>query len=151
MSIAITLHLLSAVLWVGGMFFAYMVLRPVAANLLEPPLRLPLWTQCFKAFFPWVWLFALTLPVTGYWMIFKVFGGMSSVGLYVHIMHGLGWVMILIFAHLFFAPYKRLKTAVAASDWPVAGAQLNTIRKMIGINLLIGLTTIIVGVFGKYI
>ena len=37
MAIAIPLHLLAAVIWVGGMFFAYMALRPVAASLLEPP------------------------------------------------------------------------------------------------------------------
>ena len=45
MAIAIALHLLAAVIWVGGMFFAYMALRPAAASLLEPPLRLPLWSQ----------------------------------------------------------------------------------------------------------
>lgn len=39
MPLAITLHVLSAVVWVGGMFFAWMALRPVAASLLEPPPR----------------------------------------------------------------------------------------------------------------
>ena len=55
MPIAITLHLLAAVVWVGGMFFAYVALRPVAASLLPPPLRLPLWSQTVARFFPWVW------------------------------------------------------------------------------------------------
>jgi len=40
LAIAITLHTLSAVIWVGGMFFAHFALRPAANHLLEPPLRL---------------------------------------------------------------------------------------------------------------
>jgi uncharacterized membrane protein len=90
----IALHLLAAVVWVGGMFFAYMALRPVAATLLEPPQRLPLWTQTFMRFFPWVWLSILLLTATGYVMVLGVFGGMGAVGLHVHLMQGLGWIMI---------------------------------------------------------
>ena len=52
MSVTITLHLLSAVIWVGGMFFAYMVLRPAAATLLEPPQRLPLRRSPRRSSFP---------------------------------------------------------------------------------------------------
>lgn len=32
MSLALALHVLAVVVWVGGMFFAYMTLRPVAAE-----------------------------------------------------------------------------------------------------------------------
>src|SRR3990167_5321602 len=73
MPVAITLHILSAVVWVGGMFFAWMALRPVAASLLEQPLRLPLWSKTFARFFPWVWTAVILLPASGYWMIFEVF------------------------------------------------------------------------------
>jgi len=44
MVVAIPLHFLATVIWVGGMFFAYMALRSVAASLLEPAQRLPLST-----------------------------------------------------------------------------------------------------------
>lgn len=151
MSIAITLHILAAAIWVGGMFFAYIVLRPVAAQQLEPPQRLPLWAQVFSKFFPWVWLFVILLPVTGYWMIFSVFGGMNSVGLHVHLMQGLGWIMILLFMHLNFAPFKRLKKAVNESDWPTAGKQLNQIRVLVGANLAIGLAVIAIAAGGRYL
>ncbi len=150
MAIAVTLHILAAALWVGGMFFAYMVLRPVAAQQLEPPQRLPLWASSFSRFFPWVWLFVILLPVSGYWMIFEVFGGMGSVGLHIHLMQGLGWLMILMYLHVFFAPFKRLKQAVAASDWPAAGKQLNQIRVIIGTNTLLGLVVIAIGAGGRY-
>jgi uncharacterized membrane protein len=148
-SIAITLHVLSAALWVGGMFFAHQVLRPVAAGQLEPPARLTLWVGVFSRFFPWVWLFVLLLPLTGYWLIFKLFGGMGAVGLYVHLMQGLGWLMILIFVHLFFAPFRRLKEAVVTGQWPEAGKQLSQIRHIVGVNLVLGLLVIAVAAGGR--
>lgn len=151
MFIAITLHLLAVVIWVGGMFFAYMALRPVAAALLEPPLRLPLWTQTFARFFPWVWAAVILLPVTGYWMILNVFGGFSTLALYIHIMQGVGIVMILIFLHVYFAPYKRMRKAVIANDFAAAGKQLATIRKLIGLNLFLGLALIVVTSSGRYL
>ena len=151
MFIAITLHLLAVVIWVGGMFFAWMALRPVAASLLEPALRMPLWSQVFTRFFPWVWVAVILLPATGYWMVLNVFGGFQALALYIHIMQGVGIVMIMIFLHIFFAPYRRLKQAVAGGDFAAAGKQLATIRKLIGLNLILGLSLVIVASAGRYL
>lgn len=151
MSLLIPLHLLAAVVWVGGMFFAYMALRPVAATLLDPPQRLPLWTQTFLRFFPWVWLAVVLLPATGYAMVFGVLGGMANAGLHVHIMQGLGWLMILLYLHMFFAPFQRLKRAVAIGDWPAGGQQLAQIRRVVGINLILGLIVAAVASSGRYL
>lgn len=150
MPILISLHLLAAVVWIGGMFFAYVALRPVAASLLDPPLRLPLWAQTFARFFPWVWISVIALPVTGYWMVFAFFGGMANVGLHIHIMQGLGWLMIALYLHIYFAPFKRLKQHVATQDWPAAGQQLAMIRKIIGFNLALGLILVVVAAAGRY-
>ena len=148
-TLSLVLHLLSAVIWVGGMFFAYMFLRPVAAMQLEPPVRLQLWVGVFKKFFPFVWLALLFLPLTGYMMIFEIWGSMAATPLYIHIMNGLGIVMILIYLHVYFAPFKRLKEAVIKQDWPEGGRNLNIIRKMVGINTMIGLLVIIVASAGR--
>src|SRR3990172_6897504 len=121
MPFAITLHVLSGVIWVGGMFFAWMALRPVAASLLEPPLRLPLWSKTFARFFPWVWAAVILLPASGYWMIFETFEGMQNVGLHVHAMQIIGIVMIGIYLHVFFAPYRRMNRAISGGDFPAAG------------------------------
>ena len=147
----IALHLLAAVVWVGGMFFAHRALRPVAATLLEPPQRLPLWTQTFRRFFPWVWLAVVLLPTTGYMMVFRVFGGFSSVGLHIHLMQGLGWVMMLLFMHMYFAPFKRMQRAVAAGDWPTAANQLAQIRRIVGTNLILGLSVVAIASAGRYL
>jgi uncharacterized membrane protein len=104
----------------------------------------------FSNFFPWVWVCVTVVLLTGLWMIFAVFGGMGKVGLYVHAMLGLGILMMLIFAHVYFAPFKRLKRAVAAKDWPAGGKALSQIRVLVGINTTIGMVTIAVGAGGRY-
>jgi uncharacterized membrane protein len=151
MGFALLLHVLSAVIWVGGMFFAYMVLRPVAASQLEPPQRLPLWASCFQGFFLWVWAAVILLPLTGYWFIFNVYHGMAGAPLYVHAMNGTGMVMIGLYLWLYFGPYRALRSAVAQQDWKTGGARLATIRRIVGSNLLLGLLTITLAVSGRFL
>ena len=119
MGIAVSLHLLASVIWVGGLFFAFMFLRPAAATMLTPEQRLPLWANVFSRFFPWVWASIVTIIITGVVMIVKLggFGGVDSVGVHVHIMLLLGILMMLLFMHVFFNPYRKLKWAVAELDW----------------------------------
>ncbi|PMR77642.1 CopD family protein [Billgrantia endophytica] len=150
MSIAITLHMLAAVIWVGGMFFAWMVLRPVATGLLEPPQRLTLWTGVFQRFFPWVWLSVIVLLATGLWMLFAVFG-MAGARWHIHLMLLTGLIMMAIFGHIWFAPYRRLKAAVEGHAWHEGGNQLAQIRRFIGINLMIGLLTVAVASGGRFL
>ena len=151
MPIALTLHLLSAVIWVGGMFFAYMALRPVASELLEAPIRLQLWRQVFAKFFLWVTIAIVLLLATGFWMIFGFYGGMANTRPYVHTMMLLGLIMMALYGHLFFAPYKRLCKAVDAEDWTLGGKQLNTIRILIAINLSLGLLVVIIAGAGRFL
>ncbi len=150
MGIALALHVLASTIWVGGMFFAYMALRPVAADLLEPPLRLRLWSRVFRRFFPWVWLSVLLLLASGFWMLFAVYRGMGGVGGHVHLMLLLGLVMSAIFAYIWFWPYTGLRAAVAAEDWPTGAARLATIRRLIATNLTLGLLVIAIAILGKY-
>ena len=147
MSLSLFLHVLSVVIWVGGMFFAYMALRPVAASVLEPPQRLTLWAGVFGKFFPWVWASVALILASGLHML-MVFGGLAAPH-YAMTMLVLGVVMMAIFAHVFFAPYGRLKRAVAAQDWKAGGAALAQIRMLIGINLSLGLLTIAVVFLGR--
>ncbi|MEE2729983.1 MAG: CopD family protein [Pseudomonadota bacterium] len=151
MVLALALHLLSAVIWVGGMFFAYVALRPVAAELLEPPLRLRLWRQVFARFFVWVSLAVVLLLCSGLWMIFGFYGGMGNTRPYVHVMLLLGIIMMLIYAHVFFAPYRRLIRAVESENWSEGGVQLGKMRKLIALNLTLGLIVVVVASAGRYI
>jgi uncharacterized membrane protein len=130
------------------MFFAYMTLRPAAAALLEPPQRLPLWQATLSRFFFWVWIAVALIVISSAWMLFAL-GGLKGAGTYVHIMLAIGVVMMLIFAHVFFAPYRRLTRAVRAKDWPGGGAALGQIRKLVGFNLILGLVTVAVALLGR--
>jgi uncharacterized membrane protein len=151
MPVSIALHLLSAVIWVGGMFFAYMALRPAAAQVLEPPPRLQLWVQVFKLFFLWVWLSIIVILITGYWMLFGVFGGFANAGFHIHLMHGGGIVMVLIYLHVFFSPYRKLRHAVIVQDYAEGASQLAVIRKLIALNLSIGLIVVLAASGGRYL
>jgi uncharacterized membrane protein len=142
------LHVLSVVVWVGGMFFAYMALRPAAAQLLDPPQRLPLWAATLQRFFAWVWLAVALILLSGLAMIF-VYGGFASVRWNVHAMFALGIVMMVIFAQVYFVPFARLRRFTAAQEWKSAGAALAQIRMLVGTNLLIGLATIAVALLGR--
>jgi len=144
MSLAFTFHLLAATIWVGGMFFAYVALRPVAGALLEPPIRLTLWRDVFKKFFFWVWLIVVILPISGYWMVFTVFKGMANVGVSIHVMQLTGWLMIGIYSYVYFVPYKSLIVNLSNNAIPEAAKNLNRIRQLIAVNLGLGILTIII-------
>jgi len=116
MTIALIIHSLLAAIWVGGMFFAYIILRPSLQEL-EPPTRLTLWHGVFKRFFPWVWMAVLGLLATGYFMIFFGFGGFAGAGVHVHIMHLTGLIMAALFIFLYYVPWSAFRQAVDNQDY----------------------------------
>ncbi len=146
-SFVVALHGLLAVIWVGGMFFAYLVLRP-AAQPLEAPQRLALWSRTFGRFFPWVWAAVIILPATGYYLVLARFGGFAGLPPSVNIMQGLGIIMMLMYLHIFFAPYKRLRRGVESGDFVKAGHALGQIRQLVAVNMVLGLITIFVALMG---
>ncbi|CDM41509.1 MULTISPECIES: CopD family protein [Pseudomonadaceae] len=133
------LHLLAAVVWVGGMFFAWMILRPAAVDILEPPARLRLWLSVFKRFFVWVWIAVAVLPLTGVGMLHMSYSGFDAAPRYVHIMMGLYLVMLALFLRIQALQLPQLRRAVESENWPAGGEALGRIRKVVGSNLLIGL------------
>ena len=143
------LHLISVVVWVGGMFFAYVCLRPVAAAQLEPPVRLALWAGVFGRFFPWVWLAVALILASGLTML--LVHGMQGAPLFMHLMLVTGLVMIAVYAYVYLDAYARLRKGVAAADWARAGAALNQIRKLVGFNLALGIVTITIAKLGVYL
>jgi len=133
------LHVLGAVIWVGGMFFALLVLRP-SLGVLEPPQRLALHMQAFRRFFLVVWHAMPIVLLTGYAMLFARFGGFAGADARIHIMHLLGLIMALVFVFIFFVPWAKLRAGDRAA--------LEAIRKLITLNLTLGLITVAVAAFG---
>jgi len=148
-TVAIITHVLAAIVWVGGMFFAHQVLRPAVPPIEAGP-RQQLWTRVLARFFNWVIAAIIVLLVSGFAIVFGVFGGFADVGHYVHLMMGLGIIMMLLFFHLYFAPWPRFRAAVARQDWTEGQRQLDQIRRIVGINLVLGLVTAAIGASGRY-
>ncbi|MGH8307429.1 MAG: CopD family protein [Gammaproteobacteria bacterium] len=148
-AIAVALHVLSAVIWVGGMFFAYLALRPALAEHTALA-RAHLWTAVFRRFFPWVWACITLLLVTGFYLIFGAFGGFKQAPPFVNLMLALGIIMMLLFAHVYFASYRRLCHGVEVNDEAASKKAMNQIRIVILINLILGLIVIFVAMTGAF-
>ncbi|CAM3321914.1 hypothetical protein BZK31_18225 [Pseudomonas floridensis] len=139
-----TLHLLAALIWVGGMFFAWMVLRPAVIAALEGPSRLKVWVQVFPRFFIWVWAAVIALPVTGIGMIQLNFTSFETAPRYVQIMMGLYVVMVALFLRIQSLQLPELRRAVETEQWAEGAAALGRIRRLVGINLIIGLAVVVI-------
>ena len=139
-NLALLLHLSAAIVWLGGMVFAHFCLRPSIA-MLEPPQRLNLMAATLTRFFAIVIPAIVALLATGGYVYTRREGLAAPIG--VHIMVGIGIAMCLIFGHLFFGPFRRMKAAVTASTWPVAAAQLGKVRMLVLTNLVLGFAAVI--------
>ncbi|AIZ31964.1 CopD family protein [Pseudomonas parafulva] len=139
-----TLHVLAALVWVGGMFFAWLILRPAAVVALEGPARLRLWLEVFRRFFGWVWLAVAVLAISGIGMLHLRFGGFDAAPRHVQVMIGGGIAMFALFMRVQALLLPELRTAVQAEDWASGAAVLGRIRRMVGINLLLGVAVVAV-------
>ena len=142
-------HVLSLIVWIGGMVFAHFFLRP-AAQTLAPEARVRLMADVLQRFFNAVSVAIVLVLGTGLWMIGNVAkhtvqsGGSFAMPLSWTIMATLGLVMMAIFGHIRFALFKRLQRAVAATDWAAGGKALASIRSLVAVNLGLGVLTVAV-------
>ena len=144
-----SLHTIGAVIWVGGMVFAWGFLRP-SLGFLNPPERLGVWSRVFPKFFMWVWISVMVIPISGYSMVYYDFGSFADAGHHVELMHIIGWVMMAIFLFVYFVPYKKFKAAIASETWPEAATHLGVIRRAVAANMVLGLVNIVIGVSGRF-
>ena len=150
MRYAIGLHLLGTLVWVGGMFFAYVVLRPSVASL-DPAVRLALWRGVLGQFFAWVWICVVVMLASGFAMAFIAFGSTGLAPGYVRLMMTLGILMAALFLYVYFAPWRDFRRALADANATRAQASLREIRWLVAINLILGLATAVIGASGPYV
>ena len=143
--LALFLHLLGVVTWVGGMAFAYLCLRPAAA-ILPPAQRLALWQGVFERFFVLVWISIALILISGFGSLaLRGFGNAPAAW---HLMMLVGLVMVAIFVSLWFGAWPRLKQAVATEHWARGAAALNVIRQRVAINVSLGVFNIATATLG---
>jgi uncharacterized membrane protein len=135
-NLLVFLHVAAAIFWMGGMAFVVLALRPALAAQLAPPQRLPLMIDVLRRFFAVVLASIAVLLATGVPLLLQAPAGEVPRGW--HVMAGLGVVMMLVFGHIWFAPWRRARRAVAAQDWPEGGKRLNQVALLVKINLGLG-------------
>lgn len=129
-------HLGAGVVWLGGMALIILALRPVVIAQMAPPERLALLSSVLSRFFVMVWISIALILISGFWMLSVTDMKLAPQGW--HAMSGLGLLMCLIFAHIWFAPFRRLKAAVLSADWPAAGKALGQIHPWVVANFVLG-------------
>jgi uncharacterized membrane protein len=150
MNVSLAIHTLAAVLWVGGMFFAHLVLRP-SADPLEPATRLALWERVLGRFYVWGWLSVVALLVSGFAMLFLGFGGFVMPARYITLMTIMGILMATIYSKVYFVHWPQFRGSVATADWIAADRVIERIRRLALINLLLGLATLLIAVSGRHV
>lgn len=139
-----TLHVLSILIWVGGMLFAHAFLRPAAATLPDET-RLKLMHDVLGRFFKVVTVVSVVALFTGYWMMGHVAknvvqaGGSFNAPLDWTVMAIVGTVMVLIYGHIRFALYGKMNKAMIANDMEQANTYLTKTRQWVFVNLVLGL------------
>lgn len=143
------LHLLGAVLWVGGMAFALVALRPTLHEVLAPPERAAVMEGVLRRFFRLVWHVMPVVIATGYALLAWGFGGFAGAGWHVHVMHLTGLLMAAIFLGIALLSFRRFRAARAAGNARAAAAALEQVRLLVTVNLALGLLTVIVAGWGR--
>jgi len=144
-----TVHVLSIIVWIGGMVFMHFFLQP-AARQLEAPVRVRLMRDILSRYFQAVLVASLLTLASGVWMLGRVArqavqsGGSFEMPLAWIVMAALGVVMVTLFMYIRFVLHKRLVRAVAAADWTAGGAALAQIRRWAAVNLGLGLVILLV-------
>ncbi|HRP74195.1 MAG TPA: CopD family protein [Rhodocyclaceae bacterium] len=139
------LHLLGVIVWVGGMAFAYLCLRPAAAAL-DPSQRLQLWVAVFARFFPLVWISIALILLSGLGTMIR-FGFGSVPGAW-HWMMATGLLMVAVFVWIWVGPWGALKSAVISEDWARGADALKRIRQRVAFNLGLGIVTVAIATLG---
>lgn len=141
-------HVLGTVIWVGGMVLLLWCVRPAADHVAEASQRTSVLAAVVQRFFVWAAIAIVLILASGLAMIFGG-GGFRNAHASVHVMFAIGLVMMAIYLHARFAPLKRLRTAVAASDWSAASVQLAQLRLLMTINCALGILTIGIATIGR--
>lgn len=145
-AILASFHVLAAVIWVGGIFFMQIIMRRVTADM-EPPVRQNTMVKVFTYFFQWVWISVAVILITGFGIIYGVYGGFGNLSFatfkHIHIMLLIGLIMTAVFFYIYFGPFKGLLKARENGDPKRAAHQIQYIRMFGTVNLILGISLIL--------
>jgi uncharacterized membrane protein len=142
------IHLLAAAMWVGGMATMTFAVRPALPLIDAPPQRVRFVAAVFARLFAAVAVSIVLLFASGLAIVMGA-GGLGRVHWSVHAMLAVALVMAAIFGLIRFGPFARLRRAIEAQQWPLGAAQIASIRRLIGINLALGVLVFALATLGR--
>lgn len=144
LKIALFLHVLSAIFWIGGMLFLVAVIAPYLKTLSDPKAKSQIFQVVGKQYRKWGWVAIITLLVTGPFMLltmypdYSIYSPSTGFGLALTIKLTLVTIIVLsAFVHDFFIGPK-------ARNSP----KISSIARIFGrANLIIALVIVVFAVF----
>jgi uncharacterized membrane protein len=141
-------HLLSIIVWIGGMFFMLFCLRPAAA-VLEPAARLTLLHATMRRFFTVVLVAIAAALMSGAAMVAMAWSAARRSNLLFNM--PLDWylmiivflIMVAVFVHIRWVLFARLGRSVIAQRWPEGAAAAGAIRWEVLLNLVLGVFIVV--------
>ena len=148
-AIALILHLVAINVWVGGTFFAIVILGRAIKNIAAAQ-QLLLWQLVLERFFIWAWVAVFILLTSGTWMVYSIYGGFDTIPVYIMLMGLIALLMISVFIYIYFFPYQQYKLLVQTNDVDNCIKKLAVIRFAGTINMILGLCVVVVIGSGPY-
>jgi len=149
-AIALILHLVAINVWVGGTFFAIVILGRAIKNIAAAQ-QLLLWQLVLERFFTWAWVAVFILLTSGTWMVYSIYGGFDTIPVYIMLMGLIALLMISVFIYIYFFPYQQYKLLVQTNDVDSCIQKLAVIRFAGTVNMILGLCIVVVIGSGPYI
>ncbi|HEU0198580.1 MAG TPA: hypothetical protein VFQ88_15380 [Nevskiaceae bacterium] len=149
MSIAVVLHALAAVCWIGSVFLAGLWLRP-AADGLDRAARQRLWIASFRNFLPWVVLAVAVLLISGLYVAAAT-PGWTRADVLLHVALGvmLTLLVVVLTVRVYSAPFARLRRCVERADVAAAEHELASFRWLAAVAVCLGLAGLLIGALGS--
>jgi uncharacterized membrane protein len=150
MIIVFPLHVLAAIVLLGGLFFASLVFKPLAHGL-DIETASSLRQRMLSPFFAWGWVSLLLILGTGVAMVFLKFGGFSGVPMIHRANMVIGIPVIVLFGYVFFGPWRAYRRVMARRDWTAAQREIGRVRVLMLLILGLGFVASVVSAVGRYI
>jgi len=145
-ALIIFLHVISAVIWIGGMVAIRFAIHYSMQNILEPKIKLGRTLENLKRFFNLVLPFIALLLITALVLIFGLEFKGTHLNKFVHMKESIWLVMTIIFITVY-VKRNNAQKAFDQDDFKEAKKQLEPIAKIyIPLNIFFGLVAIYLGV-----
>ncbi|MBI5643356.1 MAG: DUF4149 domain-containing protein [Deltaproteobacteria bacterium] len=90
LKVALFLHIISAIFWIGGMLFLVVVIAPFLKGLNDPKEKSRIYQVVGKQYRKWGWAAIITLLVTGPVILYALYG-LTPSGIIDPSVHASGW------------------------------------------------------------